>query len=123
MIGTVRVVSKRAGGVKPRDGEMVIDVDRTNGVLGNPVFLRNHRDPKERAMVIAAHGRRLEADVARGGPISLELESIARKVAVGRNVALRCWCAPRPCHADAYKKIIEERAAYFTCENPDDEDR
>lgn len=123
MRGSVRVVSKRAGGVKPRDGELVIDVDRTDPVLGNPVFLRNHRDPNERARVIAAHGKLLEADVARGGPISLALENIARQVSAGRNIALRCWCAPRPCHADAYKKIIEERAAFFACESTDDEHR
>lgn len=41
--GSVRVVSKRKGGVEPAMGEMVVDVDRTHPILGNHYVLKNFR--------------------------------------------------------------------------------
>ena len=109
-IGRIRVVSKRKGGTPAAAHETVVHADRTNPVLGNRHILHNHMDPEERSRVIAAHGRDLDADLARHGPVSQALHRLAVRVALGENIALACWCAPRPCHADRYVQIIAERA-------------
>lgn len=108
--GSVRVVSKRKGGVPPLEGELVIEVDRTNAILGNRFVLHDHRDDAERARVIEAYERELDADLAAGGPKSKELDRVAGLVSAGARVALRCWCAPRRCHGDRLARIVAERA-------------
>lgn len=108
--GSVRVVSKRKGGLAAVAGEVVIDVDRTNPILGNRFVLRDHRDDDERAQVIAAYERELDADIASRGPKSMELDRLAATVRGGARLALRCWCAPRRCHADRLALIVAERA-------------
>lgn len=108
--GSIRVVSKRAGGMTALPHEALISADRAHPLLGNKHILRNHRDPLERAQVIAAHGRDLDADLAAHGPIDRLLSEIAARVRAGEHIALACWCAPRPCHADRYATIIAERA-------------
>lgn len=110
-LGKARVVSKRKGGIPAAPHETIIPADRSNRILGNRHILRNHRDPEERALVIAAHGRDLDADLAADGPISKELHRLAVQVALGRDIAFACWCAPRPCHADRYAAIVNARAA------------
>lgn len=110
-LGKARVTSKRKGGIPAAPHETIIHADRTNRILGNRHILHNHRDPEERARVIAAHGRDLDADLAVGGPISRELHRLAVQVALGKNIAFACWCAPRPCHADRYAEIVNARAA------------
>ncbi len=57
--GSVRVVSKRRGGAAPDPGETVIDIDRTNPILGEPAYFEEserrggarprHRCPKARS--------------------------------------------------------------------------
>jgi hypothetical protein len=108
--GTVRLVSKRKDGVKSAPDEAVIDIDRVNPILGNRHILRDHRDNAERARVIAAHGLDLDADLAVNGPMSRELDKLARRYAAGEKLALRCWCAPRPCHGQRYIAEIVSRA-------------
>ena len=105
--GTVRLVSKRKGGIAADPSEVIIDVDRTNPVLGNRHILHDYRDDNERALVIAAYEADYRADFAAKGPMYRATESIARLIAEGKSVALRCWCAPRPCHA----RIVAEHAA------------
>lgn len=109
--GTVRVTSKRKGGYSARPDETVVPADRRSALLGNRHILHNHHDAGERARVIEAHGRDLDADLAADGPISQTLTALARRVVRGEHIALECWCAPRPCHADRYARIIADRAA------------
>lgn len=104
----VRIVSKRAGGTKAQPGERVIEVDRTHPVLGNRHRLENHRDDQERARVIAQHAADEAADFASDGPMSRALRELATLVASGQPLALCCWCAPRPCHAETYRHRIAE---------------
>lgn len=108
--GSVRVVSKRKGGAGPESSETVIDIDRSNPVLGNRHVLRDHRNPLDRAAVIAAHRADYESDRAAGGPMFRAIQEIARRVAGGERIALACWCAPRPCHGDTYAEDIREIA-------------
>ena len=105
--GSVRVVSKRKGGVTETSGETVIDVDRNHPVLGNRHILTNHEDADERRRVIAAYDKDFKADMAAQGPMFEAVSELAERVAGGEHLALRCWCAPRECHAD----IIADKVA------------
>lgn len=102
----IRVVSKRKGGLQAAPDEAIVDVDRSNPVLGNPHILRDHRDMQERLRVIAAYERDLDRDLAERGPKTREIEKIANRLRSGEKIALRCWCAEpptrpqRPCHGD-----------------------
>jgi len=107
--GSIRVTSKRSGGVRAMPHEIVVPADRRNRILGNPHILHNHRDDEERRAVIAAHGRDLDRDIATGGPISVEIMRLAKRVAHGECIALECWCKPRPCHADRYVALVLEQ--------------
>lgn len=112
MAGSIRVVSKRKapGSLFPDAGETVIDVDRTNRVLGNRHVLDNHNDIKRRMQVISAYAYDLARDRDSGGPMEQEIARIAERVRFGERIALRCWCAPLPCHGDLIRQRIEELA-------------
>lgn len=106
--GSVRVVSKRKGGVAAAPGETIIDGDRDDPVFGNPHVLGNHQDDDERARVIRQHLiEDYEPDVLAGGPIYRKMLSLAERVAAGERLAIACWCAPRACHCDQYAQGIE----------------
>lgn len=102
----IRVVSKRRGGLLPGAGETVVDIDRTNPALGNPHILRDHRDDAERARVIAKYEADLADDLALNGPMTRAIRSLAERLRSGERIALRCWCAPRPCHGDRLRTEI-----------------
>lgn len=108
LAGSIQVVSKRAGGVKPSATQVVISADRTNPVLGNPFHLRDWRDPLARQAVIERYRNEvLLPDLVAKGPIYHTLECIKARVKAGEHIALACWCAPLPCHADHLKAYIE----------------
>lgn len=108
LTGSIQVVSKRAGGVKPDANQTVISADRTNPVLGNPFHLRDWRNPAGRHNVIERYRKEvLLPDLAAQGPIYRALEDIKARVKTGEHIALACWCAPLPCHADHLKAYIE----------------
>lgn len=108
MSGSVRVISKRAGGVRADSDECVLDGDRKSPLLGNRHVLRDHRDADLRAKVIHAHlVQDLEPDILRGGPIYRELQRVAQLVSSGRRIAFACWCAPLPCHCDQYVEVVQ----------------
>lgn len=108
--GGVRVVSKRKerGSVVELPGETVIDLDRSHPILGNRHYLNNHEDADERARVIAAYNVDYQADLKVRGPMFLATQQLAARVAEGERLALRCWCAPRDCHAHLVATKIEE---------------
>ena len=105
--GSIQVVSKRAGGVKPSRNQFVISADRTNPVLGNPFHLRDWRDPVARQVVIDRYRNEVFFfyDSAKW-EIYTALEAIKARVRAGEHIALACWCAPLPCHADHLKAYI-----------------
>lgn len=73
--------------------------------LGNPFKLRL---ACEREATVAKYETwlrtRLEADT----PQRREIERLAD---YAENLVLACWCAPKLCHGDVVKKVIEERLA------------
>jgi len=108
--GSVRVVSKRAGGVCATANEVVIDVDREHPVLGNQHVLHNHKDARARDHVIDAYAADLAEDLMQRGPMSREIDRLAALVVGGQRLALRCWCAPRKCHGDLLVSLIARAA-------------
>ena len=94
--------------VRPQTGQTVIKVDRTHPVLGNRHPLNNPYDLSLRRKVIQAYAEDLQADKAVNGPITRAIATIAQRLKNGEPIALACWCAPLPCHADLIKKAIEE---------------
>lgn len=110
VFGSIRIVSKRKGGTPAEHAESILDVDRSNPVLGNPHVLRDHKDTEERARVIAAFARDFDADVAADGKMLRAAEELAQRVCNGERIALRCWCAPLPCHAEIIRKKVYQLA-------------
>lgn len=110
MSGSIRIVSKRKGGVEPVPGETIVDVDRTHAVLGNRHVLTDHRDAKERARVISAYATEFAGQMADQGPMWRAVSDLAARFKGGERIALRCWCAPRPCHAEIIQAKIYELA-------------
>ena len=90
----VRLGNKRAGAAaKPEPGEIVIDIDRANPILGNPYVLKNHRDDVRRAEVIRLYGEKYERDIEAHGPMAVATEELAEMVRSGKRLILMCWCA------------------------------
>lgn len=85
----------------------VVSVGRPN-VLGNP-FPIGRGPNSTRAEVIARYRRHLwEKFKANEPQVMEELIRLGQLSAEGKNVALVCWCAPLPCHAE-----VIARAATF----------
>lgn len=103
----ITVVSKRWSGTQPGKDDIVIDISRTNPLLGNPFPMRD-KSLQERERVIAENNARVDKDLATQGPIFKEFNRIAEiAIKTGQNIALSCWCAPYACHGDRYKKEID----------------
>ncbi len=108
-LGTVRVVSKRKGGIGPRNDEAVVHVDRKmNPTLGNPHILVNHKDQAARDQCVDAYEVDFRAALKARGAVFAEVCGIAAKVNRGENVALSCWCAPERCHAGIIARTVSD---------------
>jgi hypothetical protein len=67
------------------------------GPLGNPYIMRNEAD---RSAVIAKF-----RDFA-SHSLRSEIWRLRQLHDRGINLALECWCAPKPCHGDVIKELI-----------------
>lgn len=101
----VRIVNRRADGTKPRHYESVIAVDRTNRILGNPHVMDN-LTMNERMRVIQAFQEDEQDDYNHNGPMTQAIKDLASRVESGEYLALQCWCAPLPCHAQVIRNRI-----------------
>lgn len=104
----VHICSKRKGGTKPLNGFPIVDVDRSNEILGNPYVLQDPNNEEEREVVISLFEMLYEEDFKNRGPMfeeTLKLSEISRKHG---GISLRCWCAPKKCHAELIRhKILQ----------------
>jgi len=109
--GSIRIVNRRWNSlVKPEPDEIVIDITRTsNSPLQNIHPMREH-SMRERERVIELNMRDMNDDLARKGPMYVEMNRIAKLVASGKKVALQCYCAPSRCHGENYIPVIEVMA-------------
>ena len=73
--------------------------------LGNPFPMKSEAD---RAVVIRAYERWLREQLQdEGSAASRAIRALAER-ARKQDICLVYWCAPRPCHADVIKRVIEE---------------
>lgn len=100
---TVRVISKRAGGIKAKAGEVVVNIARPS-VLGNPFFMRSE---DQRAQVIVDYRAWLTKHYRTDNSVWAEVKKLAARVKAGEHLALECWCAPCACHGDVIIDAIE----------------
>ncbi len=116
-IGSVRIGNKRSGATRLKPGEIAIDIDRKNPVLGNPYVLNDHHDDTARPDVIARYTKDYEADLAQNGPMAYATRKLAERIKAGEHLVLMCWCsgAPtyKPCHGD---RIATEINRIIKCE-------
>lgn len=104
----VVVYSLRRHAPPPPVGCTPVRVDRRGPLgLGNPYRVNRETD---RAEALRRYRRLLAADLARDGARSRAISALAARVRGGERLALGCWCAPLPCHADALRAAILARA-------------
>lgn len=104
----IRLISKRSGGSTPESDELIIDVDRTNPVLGNPYVLTNPDDSIERTRVIKQFQQDFVVDCDNDGPMFKECQRIAGLLTSRKRVVLRCWCSPKSCHGNIILEKVRE---------------
>jgi hypothetical protein len=102
----IRVINY-ASGLRPNPGEVEIYVGRSRWVgispLGNPFSRVKYGRDECIKMFREWLAERLSDPTS---DQAIELESI-RQVAKDHPIALRCHCAPLPCHADVIKELLE----------------
>lgn len=104
----ITVWNKHKGHPQPDRDTMVVEYVGRPSPLGNifPVSPSRSRDVAIQQYDAWLTTRLLDPESVQSAVIR-QLTRLARK----EDVALVCWCAPRPCHADVIKRIIEERLA------------
>lgn len=108
MAGYFRVINFRGDReLGPEPDETVIDLDRSHPTLGNEHRLKNPRDSRERAKVIAANESDLDRDFLIQGPKYRAILEIAKRVEAGEKICGRCWCKPLQCHVDGIAVRID----------------
>ena len=105
-----RILNKRKGSPPALPGETVIDIDRTNPVLGNRHVLIDANNKIQRRDVIDLFTEYLQRDLRIQGPMHQSILDIAARVTKGERIALRCWCAPKPCHGDVILACVARAA-------------
>lgn len=73
--------------------------------LANP-FPLNHED--ERDNVLAQYRNWLYEKMNSDSPQLAELYRLKKLYDQGQDLVLLCWCAPKPCHGDVIKEILEQ---------------
>ncbi len=110
--GSIRLGNKHAGAPgKPGPGEIAVDIDRKNRILGNPFVLHNPSDAAARNDVIERFRAKYEADLKCDGPMSAATDAFAKRVRKGERLVRMCWCWPKRCHGviiiDEIKRRLE----------------
>lgn len=97
---------------RPKHGATQIYIGRALGVnngspLANPFTMKDKNDDKERDEVISKYKKWIIKKLIEGNEqVRNELQYIAME-ARRKDVDLLCYCAPKPCHGDVIKKLVE----------------
>ena len=108
--GYIRLGNKRAGAPgKPKPGEIAVDIDRKNRILGNPFILRDPNDKAAHADVIERFRAKYHADLACDGPMAAATQALAERLKTGERIVCMCWCWPKPRHGNLIIDEIKRR--------------
>jgi hypothetical protein len=109
--GSIRPGNKRRRPRQAGPGEIAVDIDRKNRVLGNPFVLHHPNDAAARNDVIERFRAKYEADLKCDGPMSAATKALAERVREGERLVCMCWCWPKRCHGaiiiDEIKRRLE----------------
>jgi hypothetical protein len=72
-------------------GEIAVNINRKNRILGNPFILRDANDKAARADVIERFAVKYHADLACDGPMSAATQALAERVKTGERIVCMCW--------------------------------
>lgn len=97
----IEIVNKKTHVKTPND----VYIGRPS-VLGNPYAIGKHGTRDEVCELYAAW--LADKVAAKDRKVVGELNRIWKKAKVGK-VYLVCWCAPKRCHGDEIKKLIESK--------------
>lgn len=98
MFHYIRLISKRDKNLSLPKDTIVVDIDRTNPILGNPFVLSDSQDDDERQYVIDSYRDYFNTEFNKDGKLTQAVYSLVDIVKQGGKLALRCWCHPMPCH-------------------------
>lgn len=76
----------------------------TGSPLGNPFRLEREED---RQFVLHRYEHSIRERISWGGAVTREFTRLCELARTG-DLHLYCWCAPKACHADIIKRLIEE---------------
>jgi hypothetical protein len=108
--GSIRLGNKRAGALgKPGPGEIAVDIDRKNRVLGNPFVLQDPTDAAARNDVVERFRAKYVADLKCDGPMSAATQALTARVRKGDRLVCMCWCWPKRCHGNIIIDEIKRR--------------
>jgi hypothetical protein len=85
-------------------GSTVIYIGRPT-IFGNPFYMKSEAMRDE---VVDKHRRHLREQYAMHKSVFNEINALVDRVRAGEHLALQCYCAPRRCHGDNIKELIEE---------------
>lgn len=110
MIGKLLVINRTTE--RPRLPFTGVYVGRPS-ILGNPFVPATEA---QRPLVIDRYEEWLRYRMQTDNQVSRELKRLVAAVRSGHSLALECYCAPKKCHADVIKKVIEEIIKENPCE-------
>ena len=84
--------------------EFDVRVDRFNKILGNKFYMRTEN---ERDTVCNAYEKWIR-DNLNNPTVKKELDRLFNILIKNGRIRLWCWCAPKRCHAESIKRILEE---------------
>jgi hypothetical protein len=106
MIGKLRVTTIWSVAEKGTEKVYIGRSSKHPSPLGNPYVINGYRD---RDKACDMHEEYLTEVLNQGNsPIMDEMNRIGNLLLAGTNVDLQCYCAPKRCHGDYIKQIIDE---------------
>ena len=86
-----------------------VRVDRQNGILGNPFFMK---DESQRDAVCDKYAKWLDENAKLdNSPVKQELDRLLNIYKTYGRIDLWCWCAPKRCHAEKIREYILTRVS------------
>ena len=84
-------------------GEILVKVDRSNRILGNPFIMK---DEKDRDLVCNQYNSWIMEKLSSDDHDVVEELNRIHALSMKSDIALGCWCVPKRCHAESILTIL-----------------